>query len=589
MIDQKQFIHSFIDKTIPKFNPHLFTRSDDAIIDQLCKIILSCQTDGFFKIKVTSFEVVDDYFRIQDILRNYYDIAQKTRTGRASSKNMKEYNRYNYIDLKSSDVRLLLVNYHIAIKDEEDDAQVIIAVPKVVNKFYFYLNGNYYSSLFQIVDASTYNNTVSKSKSQCVTMKTNLQPIRIYRHQMPVKSTTGEEYNLTQYDCNVFSKTVPVFVYIFARYGFEKGLDHMNIANALCVTTYDYSKENPNFVSFAPNRIENFFVSVPKDLIEVPVIQHAVLTILTHLEKDTTYFTIFNRKYWIEKLGSFFSSSNRFSKGCNVLKSIEGIYDINIREQIKLPYSEKKDIYSILRWIVWEYNTLRQKDNQDINNKKIRCAEYIAVLYAAKLSTGIYRLANQGNRANLKSIKRVIYTQPLYIIQQIVKCQLVVFRNIVTDMDSLIPIKFTYKGVSGIGEKNSSIPDQFRLLDISNMGILDPDASSPSDPGVSGSVVPLLKLYKNGYFKPMEEPNTWRDDYQKLYNKYKDTRGLQEIMELRKDLLEDNSIESEDIEFAEQCGDISQRINDTVAIIAEENERINSMYPDDSELEGDEE
>lgn len=583
MIDQKQFIHDFIDNSIPKFNHKIFERSDDAIIDQLCKIILSCQTDGFFKIQVKSFEVVDDYIKIQDILRNYYDVAQKTRTGRASSKNMKEYNRYNYIDLKSSDVRLLLVNYHIAIKDEEDDAQVIIAIPKVVNKFYFYLNGNYYSSLFQIVDASTYNNTVSKSKSQCVTMKTNLQPIRIYRHQTDFKSTTGEIYTLTDYDCNVFSKTVPVFVYIFARFGFINGLGHMNVSNAISVTDYDMSEKDANMVSFRSARNENLFVSVPKMLLDNSVIQHCISTILGHLEKDTNMEKIFDRKYWIERLGSFFSSSNRLAKGYNVLKSIEGIYDINIREQIHLPYEQKKDVYSILRWIVWEYGMLRQKDNQDITNKKIRCAEYIAVLYAAKLSTGIYRLSNQGNRANLKSIKRVIYTQPLYIISQIVKCQLIVFRNIVTDTDSLIPMKFTYKGVSGIGEKNTSIPDQFRLLDISNMGVLDPDASSPSDPGVSGSVVPLLKLYKDGYFRNTEEPNTWQDDYRKLYNRYKKTRGLQEVMELKKDILDDSNIHDSDIEFSEECSDISQRINNTVAMMAEENKRIYSMYPNDEE------
>lgn len=583
IIDQKHFIHSYIDRNIPKFNPKLFIRSDDAIIDQLCKIILSCQTNGFFKIHVTSFEVVDDYVKIQEILRNYYDVAQKTRSGRVSSKNLKEYNRYNYIDLKSSDIRLLLVNYRIAIKDEEDTAQVIIAIPKVVHKFYFYLNGNYYSSLFQIVDASTYNNTVSKSKSQCVTMKTNLQPIRIYRHQIEMKTTKEEEYIMTEYDCNVFKKTVPVFVYIFARFGFVGGLAHMNISNAVSITDYDLSDKDPDMITFKPNRIEKFYVSVPRMLADNPVIQHAVVTILTHMERDITVEKIFDRTYWVEKLGSFFSSSNRLSKGYNVLRSIEGIYDINIKEQIHLPYEQKKDIYSILRWFVWEYGMLRQKDNQDITNKKLRCAEYIAVLYAIKLSTGIYRLSNQGNRVNLKSIKRVIYTQPMYVIQEIIKCQLNVFRNIVTDMDSLIPIKFTYKGVSGIGEKNSSIPDQFRLLDVSNMGVLDPDASSPSDPGVSGSIVPLLRLKKDGYFRDLAEPNTWQDDYKKLYSKYRKTKGLQEVMELKKELLEDDTINDEDIEFSETCSDISQRINNMVARIAAENAKIAATYPSNDE------
>lgn len=585
-MNQKQFIHGFVDTHIEKFNPHLFMRSDDAIIDQLCKIILSCQVDGFFKILVKSFEVVDDYFKINDILRNYYDTAQRTRSGRASSRNMKEYNRYNYIDLKSSDIKLLLVNYHIAIKDEEDDAQVIIAIPRVVNKFYFYLNGNYYSPLFQIVDASTYNNTTSKSKSQCVTMKTNLQPIRIYRHQMMAMATDKTEVPMMDYDCNVFSKTVPVMIYIFARFGLIGGLDHMGIGNAIIISKEDISKNDDSMITFCSAKNENIFVSTPRVLIDNSVIQHTILTILSDLDGSMTVETLFSREYWIDRLGSYFSSSNTVNKGLNVLKSIEGIYDISIREQIKLPYWAKKDVYCILRWMVQEYGSLRQKDNQDITNKKIRCAEYIAVIYAEKLSTGIYRLSNQGNRANLKSIKKVIYTQPMFIIQEIVKCQLVTFRNIVTDMDSLMPIKFTYKGVSGIGGKNSSIPDHFRLLDISNMGILDPDASSPSDPGVSGSVVPLLKVENNGYFQNKEEPLTWGDEYSKLYDKYKSVKGLQEVLELKKGVLDSPDVQSSDLEFAATCTDISERINAEVAAISEENKAIRNSYPDDSKIGG---
>lgn len=583
-MDQKSFVHSYVDSKINKFNPNLFRRSDDAIIDQLCKIILSCQADGFFKIKVKSFEVVDDYIKINDILRNYYD---HQKIGR-SSRNPRESNRYNYIDLKDSDIRLLIVNYETAIRDETGDVQVIIEIPKVVDKFYFHLNGNHYAPLFQIVDGTTYN--VTSSKFVNVTMKTNLQPIKVLRHQYEVNNYKDESCSLTTYNCQIFNKTVPTIEYMLARMGYIDTLAFMGLDNVIGICDYAHLKDYVDEYTEVFRAIDapNVCVLVPKAILGNSVVDHIIWTIISELDSDSTVETIFDRKFWTSKLGSHFSSSNQFEKGINVLRSIEGIYDINIKEQIRLPYEHKKDIYAILRWMVREYGNLRQKDNQEITNKKVRCAEYIAALYAVKLSRGMNNLANLGKRATLISIKKVICTDPAFLIKEISKSQLVSYRNIVTDMDSLVPIKFTYKGISGIGENSSSIPIQFRLLDISNMGILDPDASSPSDPGATGSIVPLLDVKKNGYFKEIEEPLTWETEYSKLYNNYKEVRGLKEVFEIRNDLIEDPNFDTRDLEFATTCSDICERINKTVAQIAMENQARARMYPEAFAIKEDE-
>lgn len=63
-MNQFSFIHDYIDKTIDKFNPELFTRSDDEIIEQLVKIILSCQINAIYTVQVTGFEVIDDYLSL---------------------------------------------------------------------------------------------------------------------------------------------------------------------------------------------------------------------------------------------------------------------------------------------------------------------------------------------------------------------------------------------------------------------------------------------------------------------------------------------------------------------------------------------
>lgn len=561
-MNQLEFIHNHIDQHVEKFNTKLFTRSDDAIIDQLQKIILSCQSDGFFKIKVKSFEVVDDYDKIVDMLQNFYENSQKK-----GKNKLDEDNRYNFIDLKSSDIRLLLVNYHIAIKDESGDAQVMIAIPKVVNKFYFYLNGNYYSSMYQIVDASTYNNSASKSKSRSVTLKTNIQPTRIYRHTNKLVTSEGKEVKATEYDCNVFKKTVPTFLYMLAKFGLNGALSFFGVSAAVFVTDKkDQFAGDSLLYTFVPKKNPKLGVVIPKDIYDNnSVVQHIAYTICTYIDSDATLMDLYNREYWISKLGMSFNSANRLAKGYNVLSSIESILDINIQEQLRLPEDQKRTIYDILRWIIREYAALRLKDNLDVLTKKVRCAEYIAAMYATKLTTSLYRLSNNGNRSDLKTIKRNIYIQPMYLINQITKSQLITFRNTVTDMDSVIPLKFTYKGISGIGEgKNSSIPDQFRLLDISNMGILDPDSSSPSDPGVSGSLVPMLHLYDYGYLSNRKEPMTWETEYEELYNAYKKARGLVEVLEFKKDVL-DHHVSEDELETAKTSERTIGNINVTMA------------------------
>ena len=542
-ISQNQFIHDFIERTSKKFNENLFKRSDDAIIDQIKQIILSLQTDNtkpnssLFTIKVEGFDVIEDYDKIIETMRNWYATSIKSSK---SSRKSEEDNKYDYIDLKYSDIKLLIVHYYIAIKDEEGRADVIIQIPRVVNKFYFYLNGNYYSAMYQIVDASTYNNSSTKGqKSSCVTFKTNLQPIRIYKHDYKLRDTQENDHDVTEYDCNAFNKTVPTVYYIFAKYGLFDGLRMLGLENYVRVTAQDESDDYT--YSFLGKKSNGIYVNVTKSFLDtVPVVQHVVYSICNAIESESTVFDIYKNEFWVAKLGSSFNSANRLTKGYNVQTSIESVLDMNIQSQLHLPWEYKQDIYHILIWILFEYGLLKLKDNTDISTKKIRCAEYIAAMYATKLSPGIYRLSNKGKRADLKDIKRVIYTKPDYLITEITKSQLVTFRNIVNDMDSFLPLKFTYKGISGIGENSSSIPDQFRLLDISNMGILDPDASSPSDPGVNGSLTPFAKVYNNGYFSNKQEPITWKTEYEKLVNDYKQVRNLIDVVEFRNDALGEN-------------------------------------------------
>ena len=575
----KRFIHDYVQNHVDDFNDQLFLRSDEAIIDQLEKIIISIQTHGLFTIKVKGFTVVDNYDDIQIILRKHYERVLK------GSKKAADDNRFNYIDLQESKIKLLIVHYETSYKNERENLDVIIEVPRVVNKFYFFLKGNYYSPMYQIVDASTYNNSSSKknSKKATITLKTNFQPIRITRFEVSVGDTDGNKYSFTSFSCFAFNKSVPAIVYLFAKYGVVKALESLGLSNYLFISSDNQSNED--ICSFCSSKNDKIFINVNRYFMNNPIIQHAVVTLLNMITSSMNFNDLYNTDIWIERLGGGFVTQNKLQKGLTILKSFESTLDINIQEQIYLPWKYKKDMFVLLQWLLCEFNNLKMKDTMNITTKKVRCAEYIAAIYAKKLTTNIHRLSNKGKKINLKEIERTINIKPDWLIVEISKSQLVGFRNIVNDMDSFLATKFTYKGISGVGDTNGSngsrsIPNQFRLLDISNMGILDPDASSPSDPGVNGSIIPFLKLNTNGYLSDTKEPITYEQELKELSDEYKKIKGLREVIEFKHNVLDDNNVTTEDVAIANQTELVANHVTETLSGIMESNDQIIKKHLD---------
>jgi hypothetical protein len=588
----KKFIHDYIDKHVNNFNDQLFLRSDEAIIDQLEKIIISIQCNGIFTIKVNGFTIVDNYDDIQIILRNYYERILK------NNKKAADENRFNYIDLQDSKIRLLIVHYEYAYKNERGKSDILIEVPRITNKFYFYLKGSYYYPMYQIVDASTYNNSGKKNTTKAtITLKTNFQPIRITKYEVPVCDTEGNVWSFDSFSCFSFNKSVPAIIYLFAKYGIKTSLDRLGIRSFVYVSNSDWADENT--VSFpattsANNRI---FININRQFINVPIIEHVAVVLLNAINSHTQIADLFTNDFWVEKLGEGFVSQKRLQKGCTVLKSFESTLDINIQEQLNLPWEYKKDMFSLLEWILCEFNNLKLKDTMNITTKKLRCAEYIAAMYAKKLASNIHRLSNKGNKISLKEIERTINIKPDWLITELAKSQLIGFRSIVNDMDSFLSTKFTYKGISGIGDtmststgangkkvsganKARSIPNQFRFLDISNMGIIDPDSATATDPGVTGSIVPFLQLNTNGHLSGVKEPITYKNELQSIYNDYKQTKGLKEIIKFKHDILNDNTVTEDTISAVEQSELVINHIADILSGISESNNKILSKHLD---------
>ena len=146
---QREFIHAYNDANRPKFNKELFTRVDDDIIEALRLVVYSCERTLGFVIKVVSFDVIDNYDDVNHVLWEYEDsmINKGKSPEQSKSNNKKKDNPFAFINLKDSDLKVIRIVYYIQIKEKKDgivsdNITVYIAIPRIIDGFYFRLNGN---------------------------------------------------------------------------------------------------------------------------------------------------------------------------------------------------------------------------------------------------------------------------------------------------------------------------------------------------------------------------------------------------------------------------------------------------------------
>jgi len=575
-MNEKQFITQFIDEERHTMNPQLFVRNDMEIVEQLKNIILSCQkSNPYFTIKVEGFDVIDDYGEINRTLEKYYDDLNGKK--KKNSKTKRKENIYSYIDINHTAMRLLRVQYYISAeggKDEDKEMRitVLIGVPRVVDKYYCQINGIKRSILYQIVDGSTYNNNTSSQKSPTITQKTIFMAVRIYKYYMDLKTAEGETIKAVNYVSRIFNKRVQAPKYIFAKYGFYDAMNFFGVRGILLSET---AIADENYYCF--KKADKYFVCCPKILFDGDYVVQSICSMLYNsIIPGVPFEILFGREYWLRSLGADFNGTatskmlqmmdpndniiqDTLPKGYSVLDSFESIYDLNGKNVIKLPEEYKKDMYCILRWLLREFNELRLKDNLDISIKRIRFAEYMASMYAMKVAKGIYRVADMNKRASCSSLVKALRTDPMYLLTAISRCRMVEYRNMTSDMDSLVALKFTYKGVSGLGETNSqTIPLIYRYIHPSHVGRVDLDASSDGDPGMKGIISPFAKIHEGGYFEEEMEPNGWEESFAQLVSEWERVNNLIEPMEFQSKIL--GIDKSEEIAIANEAAYMAKQI-----------------------------
>lgn len=543
MFNIKQVIANYSQNNRTPFNEELFIRSEYDIIDDILKVIYSVAApysdnrEGkqvFIGINYT--KIIDDYREVKKIL---YELEN----GKNRKNKRIDYNIHDYINLKDSDIILLEVNYHVEVAENKVDGSVFIDIPKVINKYYFKISGTIYSTLYQIADASTYNNN-GKKKSRSVSFRQEFQKHVVYEKKCTIDmlkynddgSTEEITVSAINYTTDLFGVNISVCKYFLAKFGIAKTISYLRLYEVYITEDKPY-KPNDQFIVFTKN---NIYVSVPFMIWDnSPVTQSFIYTIITNisLKKCIELDRFFAVEYWLTVLGMDFKNKS-IEKGHAMLDSTERNYSLIMKESLKLPNQDKETLLDVLRWEIYEFDALYNKDNYDMSFKKLRMSSYIAGFYAAKLTKNLISAINGINNINIDKVFKALKINHEFILDSLKRSNLVSYKNNTNDDDIFSVLKYTFKGSSGIGEnKASAVPMKYRLANPSHIGRVDCDTSPAGDPGMTGLICPYTELYDGMYLSDYKEPDNWREVQDKLIDEYRKVYSTASIFKTKEELL----------------------------------------------------
>lgn len=531
-----KFLADYSAKYRKPFNDDLFVRSEYDIIEYIKKVILSIcngsDNSGQIFIGVNYFNVIDEYTKVVEKL---HELESE---GIRRNKRI-DYNIHDYINLKDSDVILLEVNYHLEVNGTTYDGSVFIDIPKVVNKYYFRIDGTIYSTLYQIADASTYNNAQSKKRDRHVSFRQLFQKHNVYEKHAKLEVVDPQSGEVSQIPCinyttDLFGNNIPLCKYFLAKYGLFGAMQYLYLSEVYLSIDRPQSC-NGDFLHF--NK-ENIWVTVPTYLWNnCPVLQAFVYTLITNVPKKCDSISKFaDVEYWLMVLGADFKNKT-VEKGQSMLDSVDRNYDLSMKDELRLPDDNKRNLFDILRWEMYEFDALWNKDNYDMTYKKLKISSYIAGYYAAKLSYNLVKTTNSINSLTAEKLFKSLNIAHDYILDQLKRGNLVSYKNGVNDDDIFSVLKYTFKGVSGIGEnKASAVPVKYRLANPSHIGKVDCDTSPAGDPGMTGLICPYAELAPGQYLAEFKEPCSWQDVQQSVIDSYRKIVSMNSIFRTKEEL-----------------------------------------------------
>jgi len=498
-------------------------------------------------------EIIDGFTLKDVIMRPVTTIFNRETTHERLNQEGKKKGYISY-PIEESRFNEVIIKYHLKGTNqnreiEEKDCTKKLYYPELLEGQYFELNGSRFFPVMQLANAEFY-----RTMDNSIVLKTMFMPLKIRGEQTKLKDDEGklgrEGYPTLKLNVYLFKKYIPFFRYYFAKFGLEGSLEAFNMADAVDFII----DENKNIVHANPflyfKLTKKITMRIDREWFDADPDMHAKLIqaiISVFSKKIIKPDKMLDTAYWKNRLGREFTTNTNTAddKATSIMLSLERIMNDSTRDTLRIPDEEKKDVYTIMRYMIYNFDRIVRIDNHDLANKRIRVAEYLLYPLTAKLSKAVYRLVNS-KHSRLGDLENIFSNIPAsYIMNHIATIPLLRYSNGTSTLDLF---NSTLKGSKNGPQAEKSAGTKSlasKGINPSYLGEIDTTATSSGDPGSSVTIVPTAKVYDpNGtgafFFTDQPEYNLPKTLEQQNLEDDNDFDMLDDIMDADDDLMGDD-------------------------------------------------
>lgn len=528
----KEFLAEYCEKNRKKINPGLFERSFD-------KPLVDYFIDTFKNLEVLPGVTFDSYEYITDQTKIHTSINKKNKRD-PKIKNNKRLERL--VSSGESIYDLLILHFTLNVKGQTNHVTRRIKIPKLIDGRWFIRGGKKVLPLIQVVDNSTFVKAGKKKQENILNFKTTLYPIKLFTKPLKVKFVDDDEqYHIPIFQLDLFTKVTNPLLYFLARYGLESTLELFCLDKVMAVVPEVIDPDNYLYL-----KVNNkLYLEVHEKAMRMhDFVGKFIGTIFECMYSDKNKITIkdaYNRDYWLERLSEVFSKKRSVDKGERVLISFKKIMDPYTKKRLCLKKYQKKNTFTIMRWMLTNYEELLKKDSNDLRTKRLRANETQAFFLDTYITKNVNSLLNTDNPSMERYMRLfnsisedIVFRSSHSVAGKSSQSSMFRFERY-NDFDAIELSRYTLKGPTGLngGKKKTSM--RYRDIYPSHLGRYDPNVCSSSDPGLTGYLCANVQFDNNGYFDAdKSEPNV----YDKMILGAVDKIAEDNYVQSRKDIVE---------------------------------------------------
>lgn len=502
----KKLLKKFSDANPERFNKEfILSRSDDSVLPEITDIFKSLEVIDGLNVESVTMNTKEETFG--PIMES--DGCYKS----------------------PMDSRLTKIHYVVSYNDLKIEKDMFL--PKMLNHCFYINEGVRFYPIWQVVDNFSYptNNGVS---AKSILMPVTIIGLDSFSYTPEFGKCAVDK--IPNYIVLNFSKRVSPLYYVMMKNALQileennlnpytdmekfktfKTDKMFEIFNTFYKVDIKFDDDPLNLVeegrtvfTLKEKKNKGLSFSIKDDQIETTegkIVLGALLSTLDKERKSRIVFTCDEFKtpwFWLDAIlnAAEFSRSadiyKRYEKIKAVNVSMDRIIDAKTRSVLPIPSDARKDVLSIIYYVMYNFKELYNADPHDLHKKRIRLYEYIFYPLRVYFASHINRIMNLQTAIDNVAVEKIFSSlTPMFLIKSLVTSKLLRTYNSVNDYNLFAAyLKGTFKGPQALGK---GVSFGQRNIHQSYAGRIDLVAASPGDPGVTFTLSPFVKIY-DGYF-----------------------------------------------------------------------------------------